>query len=126
MEAKGPAVKSAKYVKFSAVWFMLVGVLSVVAGIVAIANRDYFQDAQELYGSLGTWGVVWLVEGAVNVAVGWLIYRGSKGAATFGVFLACIGLVVWFFCVGLMPVWAIVHMVAYAFVVWGLVVHGGD
>jgi hypothetical protein len=124
MEANSPTAVQGKYVRFAAVWFMLVGVLSVLAGIAAISDREYFEGAQSISGSLETWGVIWLIEGVVSVIVGWLILKGSGGAKFFGVFLACAGLIVWFFCVGIMPIWAIVHMVAYAFVIWGLVVHG--
>jgi len=124
--SNGQVARRGKYVTFSATWFVIVGALSIIAGLAALLNEDYFKNAEAIYGSLQTWGVVWLIEGAINLVVGGLIFKGSGGAKTLGVFIACAGLVVWFFCVGIVPVWAIVHLVAYAMVVYGLVVHGDD
>jgi hypothetical protein len=66
------------------------------------------------------WGVVWLVVGVAQLAVGLYVFRRSAHARIWGIVLALVGLVVWFISFGAYPLWGLIMMVLYGLALYGL------
>lgn len=118
------AEKSASYASFAAIWFFVGGVFNVMAGVVALLKKSYFEEGELIYRNLQVWGWGWIALGALGVLVAWLLVRGSEAGRALGILLAVLGLSVWFLNIAAIPLWAIVNMVVYGLIIYGLTVYG--
>ena len=98
----------------------IAGLFNVIDGIVALANREYFNEAALVYQSVQTWGWVFLMIGIVQLIVGYMIIARSSIARWAGLCIAVLSMVVAFFAIGAYPWWALLIIVIDAIVVWGL------
>jgi hypothetical protein len=124
MDQREVQQKSAKYATFAGIWFFIVGGFDIISGIAALARKEYFANGTYLYHNLQAWGWVWIIIGALGMLVGWQILNARQWARFAGIILASIGLLVWFFALGISPFWAIVNLVVYGLIVYGLTVYG--
>ena len=116
--------KGANYAMFAGIWFFIVGGFNIISGIGALARKEYFADASYLYENLQAWGWIWIIVGAVGMLVGWLVLSGSRAGRLGGIVMASVGMIVWFFSLGIYPFWAIVNLVVYGLIIYGLTVYG--
>jgi hypothetical protein len=119
-----PAEKSASYASFAAIWFFIGGIFNVMAGVVALLKKGYFDEGGLVYENLQAWGWAWIVLGALGVLAAWLIAQGGQAGRFLGILLAVIGLSVWFLNISAAPLWAVVNLVVYGLIVYGLTVYG--
>ena len=104
---------------------ILVGCINMIDGIAAISDSKYLTN-QLLFGNLHAWGWFFLIWGVIQILTGLAIFRGVPWAAIVGVgsaFLNAIAQLGW---AHTYPVWAICAMVLDGFVIYGLVVYGGQ
>ena len=116
--------KGANYAMFAGIWFFIAGGFNVISGIAALAQKEYFKDGTYLYDNLQAWGWAWIIIGVVGLLVGWQILSGRSWARFAGIVLAAIGMLVWFFSLGISPFWAMVNLVVYGLIIYGLTVYG--
>ncbi len=116
--------KGANYAQFAGIWFFVVGGFNVISGIAALVRKEYFAHGTQLYSNLQAWGWIWIVVGVLGLLVGWQILSARNWARFAGIILAMIGMLVWFFSLGLYPFWAIVNLVVYGLIVYGLTLYG--
>jgi hypothetical protein len=113
---------------FAGLLMVLLGIWWIVAGIVAIADDDFFVIAQEwvFKFSTTTWGWIHLGLGIVILLSGIGLFTANVWARTVGVVLALIAGLVAFAWLPWYPVWAIIFIAAAVAVIWALTAHGHD
>jgi len=113
------------WVTFAAVLLMLVGCFNIIDGIAAIAKSDYLVN-QLLFANLSAWGWFFLIWGIFQVLTGVAVLGGATWAMIAGVAIAFFNMIAQLSWAHAYPVWAIAAMVLDGFVIYGLLVYGGD
>ena len=111
---------------FAGVLFLLAGLFHAMWGIAALANDDNFVSDELLFGDLSLWGVFYLVLGAAQIAIAWLIGTGSRAGRWLGLVFASLSAVNAMFSLGAYPLWSAAIMIVDLLVIYGLAVHGDD
>jgi len=93
-------------VTFAALLILIAGTLDLVWGISALSNRDFFRADELLFESLSTWGWVYLVVGAIQLAVGFLVLTDHALGFALGIFGAFLSILVNFLSIGAYPIWS--------------------
>jgi hypothetical protein len=121
----GPPIEGAGWVTFAGIMLILVGCFNLIDGIAAISDSKYLVN-KVLFANLHAWGWFFLIWGVIQILTGLAIFRGAPWAAIVGVissFLNAIAQLGW---AHTYPVWALSAMVLDGFVIYGLVVYGGQ
>jgi hypothetical protein len=113
---------------FAAVMLMIAGAAQILAGIVAVAEDEFYVVGQEWTFSfdITTWGWIHLVLGALLILVGIGILTGNLAARIVGVIVAGISLLANFAFLPWYPVWSVVVIAIDIAVIWALTAHGRD
>lgn len=106
---------------FAAVMFLIVGILNVIAGVSALANESYFSERELLTADLAFWGWTWLILGAIQLFISYLVFNRSQSGIVAGMVLAGLGVVVHLLAIGAYPLWSIIIMALDVLVIYGLV-----
>ena len=135
----GPGDRGADYFQagdgFSGwAWFAggllgLVGLFQVMAGIVALAKSSYYTvpaRALAIHTSYTTWGWVHLIIGLIALGAGGGLVFGSMIARVVGVALAVLSAVVNLAFMPAAPFMATLIIALDVFVIYAIVVHGGE
>lgn len=105
---------------------MVLGVLDVVWGIAALADKEYFAEDELLFASLQLWGWVHLATGAFYVLVGVLLLGDRPAGYGLGMFGAFLAILVNFLSIGAYPLWSVM-LIALSFgVLFVLATHWGE
>lgn len=109
-------------VAFGAVMLMIGGTLDVLRGIVAIADDDIIVNTPNYVFKFDTtgWGWIHLLLGALAVLVGASLFNGRTWARAVGVLLAGLLLITSFLTLPYYPVWSLVLIAVYGFIIWAL------
>lgn len=116
------------WIYFAASLLILIGGMQIIQGLGAIFNPDYFAvvGSAVFVFNLTTWGWIHLILGVIALTSGIGTIAGSTWArivsivATVLVMLASIAYITTF------PFWALFVLVAGAFVLYALTVHGDE
>lgn len=77
------------WVAFAAVMLMLIGVFTVIAGLAATFEDDYFMkapfDGKVLVVSTQVLGIIWIVLGVLKVMTGYAMIQGRTWARILGI-----------------------------------------
>ena len=113
---------------FAGLMMLMLGGWWIIAGIVAIANSDFYVVTQECIFEFSTtsWGWTHLILGVVVLLAGFGLFTGAVWARTVGVILAGISGLVAFAWLPYYPVWAILFVTLSVFTIWALTAHGRD
>ena len=113
---------------FAAIMMLMMGVWWIFAGIVAIANDDFYVVGQEwiLKFSTTSWGWIHLILGIVILLSGFGLFSGNVWARIVGVVIAVFAALAAFAWLPYYPIWAILFITISVFVIWALTVHGRD
>jgi hypothetical protein len=116
------------WVMFAGTMAIIVGVFTVIQGLVALFNDQYFVVGQDelLLLDFTTWGWIHLVVGAILVLIGIGILRGAPWALVAGVVLAGINAILQLGFLAAYPVWAILIIALDVVVIYALIVHGQE
>jgi hypothetical protein len=111
-------------VVFAAVMLLVAGVLDVFRGIMAIAYDDIYVETRNYIFKfdLTTWGWILLILGALAIVVGLGLFTAALWARIGGVVLAALLLIASFLSLPYYPIWSIVLIALYAFIIWALCV----
>ncbi|MFI9724094.1 hypothetical protein ACIHFE_31370 [Streptomyces sp. NPDC052396] len=109
---------------FAAVMMLIGGFLNLFRGIMAILhNAVYLKTPDYVFKfSLAGWGWVHLFLGIAAIMIGVGLFRISLWARILGIVIAALLLISNFLSLPYYPVWSIVLIALYAFVIWGLCV----
>ncbi|MFE0512100.1 hypothetical protein [Streptomyces sp. NPDC058964] len=109
-------------VVFAGVLMLVSGVLAILQGISAIAEDDVWaRVGHYVYKiNLTGWGWILLIVGVVAALAGAGILKGAAWARAVGIALAAVGIVIQFLFLPYAPVWAIIMIAIYLFMIWAL------
>jgi len=120
MANRDAVVGGSSWSTFAGVFLAIAGLFNAIDGIVALVNREYFNEAGLVYQNLAAWGWTLLMVGVVQLIVGYLVIGRSTWARWLGLVLAVLSMVVAFLALGMYPWWAIIIIVIDGMVVYGL------
>ncbi len=110
-------------VAFAAVLLTLAGAFNLIDGIAAVADDQRFAVDELLFGNLTSWGVVWIVMGAFQLTVAYLIFAGRPAGAVIGITVVLFNAVLHLMFIGVYPAWSIAILVVDGLVIWALSTH---
>ncbi|MGP3984984.1 DUF7144 family membrane protein [Streptomyces sp. KR80] len=111
-------------VVFAAVMLIIGGILNVFRGIMGIAEDDIFVTTPNYvfeYDVTG-WGWIHLILGALAVLAGFSLFKATVWARIAGVGLAGLLLISSFLSLPYYPIWSVVLIALYGFIIWALCV----
>ncbi len=113
---------------FAAVMMIIGGFAWLIAGIVALANSEFFVVTPEYVFQFDatTWGWIHVVVGVIVLIAGFGLFSGAIWARTVGVIVAVLATLVAFSWLPWYPFWALVLIAISVAVIWALTVHGRD
>ena len=107
---------------FAGVILLLAGILNLIAGIAALAKKEYFITGGELFTSLQVWGWIWLVLGVLQIVAGYLVWARISFGRSLALALVGLSIAVWFMTMGLHPWWSIIVIFIDGLVIYALTV----
>jgi hypothetical protein len=113
-----------RLVRFGALMLILAGAFNVIDGLVALLNPDFYFDDDLLISSVTAWGWVFIVWGAVQLALGVLILYGSTIALWPGVAAAAGNAVIQILFMAHYPLWGAIVLIADGLVIYAFITHG--
>lgn len=122
----GAVGRASGWVAFVGTYLALAGVLHVLWGIAALAEKRGFDETDLIWSSLGFWGGVALIVGVAQLAGAGLIAARKVAGPIIAGFLAFLGLLVNFLAIGAYPIWSVVLLAIDALILWAVTVHGDD
>jgi hypothetical protein len=113
---------------FAGVMLIMIGVMDVIQGLVALANKEFYVIGQEwvFEFNVTTWGWIHLLLGIVLIASGIGIFSGNVMGRMVGVIVAGLAAVVNFAWLPYFPVWSFILIAISVAVIWALTAHGRD
>jgi hypothetical protein len=117
------------WIVFAAVILMVNGTFNAIQGFSALLRDEAYwvtRGGEVLTFNITTWGWIHLLFGIAMVLVGYLLLQGSTFARVLGIFLVSLNLIAQFAYLPLYPFWAIVAVTVDFFVLYALIVHGGE
>lgn len=116
----------ASWVAFAGVMLMLIGVFSVIAGLAAAFEDDYFIkgpfDGQVLVLSTQVIGIIWIALGVLKVMTGYALIMGREWARVVTVILCFLNAVVDIAVLGQQPFLSIVFIALNVTVIFAVTV----
>ncbi|MGY1501125.1 DUF7144 family membrane protein [Streptomyces sp. QTS52] len=107
---------------FAAVLMVFGGLMTLLAGIAAIANDDVFVTTRNYVYEFDItgWGWIHLIMGVVITLAGVALFQGATWARVVGVGLAGLAMIANFLWIPYAPLWAVVLIAINGFVIWAL------
>lgn len=114
------------WVLFVGVYLGIAGVLDVLWGVAALAEKRNFAEDSLIWSSLSTWGWVALIVGVIQIAGALLISAQRPSGAIIAGFLAFLGLLINFLSLGAYPIWSVILLVVNSLILWAVTVHSEE
>ena len=116
------------WVYFAGFMMVLVGVLQVIAGLVALFKDTVYVVAEENLWLLDytSWGWGHLLFGVFMLAAGAAVMSGKMWGRVVGIIFAGLSLIANFGFIPVYPFWSILMVVIDILVLYALIVHGGE
>jgi hypothetical protein len=107
---------------FAAAMMVMGGIFQALAGLVAIADEEFFVVVGRYTYDLDvtTWGWIHLVVGAVVAVAGGFLLSRRLWAAVIAIAVSMVSAITNFFFIPYYPVWAVVIIAFDVFVIWAL------
>ena len=99
------------------------GAIAFLNGLAMVIKGGFFTyNANYVYHwSTKGWGWTHLILGGVIFAAGFCVLLGMVWARVVGVFLATLGAVAAFLTIPFFPVWSIIEVALFVFIIWALI-----
>lgn len=119
------------WVVFAAVIMMVNGTFNAIQGLSALfRDNDYWvtglSNGDVLTFNITGWGWIHLILGVLSIFVGYLLLKGSTFARVIGIALVSLNLIAQFAYLPLYPFWGMIGIAVGFFVLYALIVHGGE
>ena len=117
------------WIVFAAVILMINGTFTAIQGLSALFRDDAYWETQGgsvLTFNITGWGWIHLILGILGIFVGYLLLKGSTFARVIGIALVSLNLIAQFAYLPLYPFWGIIGIAVGFFVLYALIVHGGE
>ena len=120
MADRGTDVSGSGWSMFAGVFLGIAGLFNAIDGLVALIQKEYFDEAALVYQNVQAWGWAFLVIGILQLIVGWMVLSRSSLGRWAGIFIATISMMLAFFAFGMYPWWTLLIIATDAAVIWGL------
>jgi hypothetical protein len=116
------------WVVFAAVIMVMIGVFSIIGGLIAIFDNSYSSGALGQYAesTANAWGWTTLILGVIILFAAFGILQGKTWARIVAVILAALSAIDHFTTVRGYPFWSMIVILLNIFVIYALIVHGGE
>ena len=115
------------WVTFAAVMLLLGGTLSVIYGIAAIGNSNFFDDnAKFIFSNLNTWGWITLVLGILQLLAGGSLWRGGLFGRIFGIAAASLSAIGALLSIPAYPFWSLAIFALDIVIIHQIAAHGTE
>jgi hypothetical protein len=111
------------WIVFAAVIMVMIGVFSIIGGLIALFDDHYTAYVNSL---ANTWGWVTLILGIITLFAAFGILRGATWARIVAVIMASLVAIDHFTTVRGYPFWSFIVIVLCIFVIYALIVHGRE
>ena len=115
--------KATGWIAFAGVLLLIAGVLNVVDGIAALSEDERYEVAELLFGSLTTWGVIYLITGAVQLLAAGLLFKSKMTGMVLAISIASLSGIAHFLSIGAYPIWSVTVMFINFMIIFGLLTH---
>jgi hypothetical protein len=116
--------RDTNWLTFAAAYLIAAGGMSIIWGIVALANKSAFVEDGLVWSKLNLWGWVAIAVGLLEIlAAFFVIQRRFAGQWLAGV-IAGLGILFHFVTLGAYPVWSVIALVTNGLVLWAVTAHG--
>ncbi|MGY1644052.1 hypothetical protein ACI782_23335 [Geodermatophilus sp. SYSU D00703] len=119
----------ASWILFAGVLLVLTGLFSVMEGVTALVNDDFYvvrPEALLVHADYAVWGWVHVVLGVVGIATGAGLVRGSRFARVVAVVWAALSALVHVAFLPAYPVWSTLVIAFDVVVIYAVTVHGRE
>jgi hypothetical protein len=120
MTDRGTTIGGTGWSMFAGVFLAIAGLFNAIDGLVALLQKEYFDEAALVYENLQVFGWAFLIIGAIQLVAGWLVIDRSSAGRWVGLFIAVISMMVSFLAVGAYPWWALITIFVNGVVIMGL------
>jgi hypothetical protein len=116
------------WIVFAAVIMVMMGVFSIIGGLIAIFDDSYSSGPLGQYAesTANTWGWTALILGVLVLFAAFGILQGKTWARVVAIVLVGLEAIAHFGTVRGYPVWSLIVIVLCVFVLYALIVHGGE
>ena len=116
------------WIVFAAVIMVMMGVFSIIGGLIAIFDDSWREGALGQYAeaTANTWGWTALILGVLVLFAAFGILKGATWDRVVAVILTALQAIAHFGTVRGYPVWSFIVIVLCVFVIYALTVHGGE
>jgi hypothetical protein len=114
------------WIAFAGAYLFVAGLMNLIWGIVALANKSAFTENGLVWSTLDLWGWIAIATGTLQVVAGAMIVARRFAGQWLGGVLAVVGIFVSFFSIGAYPIWSVIALVANALVLWAVTAHGDE
>ena len=120
MESSASAARQSGWVTFAGIMFLVAGFANVIWGIGAIADKSYLSGEGLLFASLGFWGWVAVLWGALVLFGAYRLLTGSPSGREVGIILAVVSAIFWFIALPVLPIFGLTAILIDALIIFGL------
>jgi hypothetical protein len=116
------------WIVFAAVIMVMMGVFSIIGGLIAIFDDSWGPGAFGQYAesTANTWGWTALILGVVVLFAAFGILQGKTWARVVAIALAGLQAIAHFTTVRGYPIWSMIVIILCIFVIYALTVHGSE
>jgi hypothetical protein len=114
------------WVDFAGVLLFIAGMMDVLWGIVAFANKSFFIQGGLVWEHLSTWAWILLIGGAIECVTGGLVLARKGVGRWMAIGVVVVAIFVNFLSLGAYPVWSVLALGANALVLWAVTTHKED
>lgn len=116
------------WIWFGGVVMVLLGIFSVIEGIVALAHQNYYVVGRQglLVFDITGWGWVHLILGVLAIIAGAALFTGAMWARIVAVILLVINATAQLAFMAAYPFWALTVLALDIVVIWAIVAHGRE
>jgi hypothetical protein len=118
-----PSARTSGWLKFAAIYLALAGMMNLIWGISALANKSYFHEDGLIFSGLLFWGWIAIIIAALQILTAWFIYTKKVAGMIMGILAGMVGTLVNFLSIGAYPVWSIAAIACSFLVLWAVTVH---
>jgi hypothetical protein len=124
--ARRESEKARGWLNFAAAYLVAAGMMTLIWGVVALANKQAFTEDGLVWSKLETWGWIAIVVGGAEILAAWLVVQRKFAGQWLAGVLAGLSLLVHFLALGAYPVWSVIAIVTNGLVVWAITTHGDE
>ncbi|HWV88233.1 MAG TPA: hypothetical protein VNZ62_22490 [Capillimicrobium sp.] len=126
MGTSGGRRATSGWVTFVGSYLAIAGVLNVLWGAAALAEKRNFAEDGLIWSTLSTWGWIALIVGAVQLVGAFLVITRRSGGPVVAASLGFVGLLVNFLSIGAYPIWSVILLAVNALILWAATVHSDE